>query len=207
MKRDQAAENLQVIRTLMERSALYRRALAPIMTLCGLAGMIGGLLGWKCDIQSTQLFVAFWYAVAGIALVGSFVLARRQAFKAGEPFWSPPTKRVAQAMSLPLLIGFIVGVVFALGINSKDAPARIVIVMVWSWLYSVALHSGGFSISQGFRIFGWIIGLLGCAMLVWLLISPRCEIDTHLLMGALFGCLHLAYGIYLYFTESRKTAP
>jgi len=33
-----AAENLQVIRTLMERSTLYRRALAPVMLVSGLIG-------------------------------------------------------------------------------------------------------------------------------------------------------------------------
>ncbi|MDB6016752.1 MAG: hypothetical protein JWR19_1241, partial [Pedosphaera sp.] len=33
MKSDWAAEHLQTIRTLMERSAIYRRALAPVMTV------------------------------------------------------------------------------------------------------------------------------------------------------------------------------
>ena len=37
---DWAAENLQVIRTLMERSSIYRRALAPLMVVAGLGGLI-----------------------------------------------------------------------------------------------------------------------------------------------------------------------
>jgi hypothetical protein len=53
METNNAAENLQVIRTLMERSALYRRALAPIMTWCGAWGIIAGLVGWKWDLNST----------------------------------------------------------------------------------------------------------------------------------------------------------
>ena len=40
-----AVDNLQTIRTLMERSALYRRALAPIMILAGTIGIAGGLTG------------------------------------------------------------------------------------------------------------------------------------------------------------------
>ena len=38
METNWAAEHLQVIRTLMERSALYRRALAPVMLVSGVLG-------------------------------------------------------------------------------------------------------------------------------------------------------------------------
>ena len=44
MEPHSAAADLQVIRTLMERSALYRRALAPIMMLAGVMGLAGGVL-------------------------------------------------------------------------------------------------------------------------------------------------------------------
>ena len=35
MNDDWAVDQLQAIRTLMERSALYRRALAPVLTVAG----------------------------------------------------------------------------------------------------------------------------------------------------------------------------
>src|SRR6266446_9747026 len=41
MESNWAAEHLQVIRTLMERSAVYRRALAPIMIFNGIVGVAG----------------------------------------------------------------------------------------------------------------------------------------------------------------------
>ncbi len=40
-----AEENLQTIRTLMERSAVYRRALAPIMLFAGLLGVTAAATG------------------------------------------------------------------------------------------------------------------------------------------------------------------
>ena len=98
-----AAEHLQVIRTLMERSALYRRALAPVMIFNGVLGLAGGALGWALQIGSVPGFVGCW---AGVALLGA------------------------------------------------DLPNR--------------------------------FGPLLC---------------FHGVMGAFFGALHLAYGIYLYFTE------
>ena len=45
MKPDWAEENLQTIRTLMERSAVYRRALAPIMLFAGAVGAAAAIIG------------------------------------------------------------------------------------------------------------------------------------------------------------------
>ena len=43
-----ASEQLQTIRTLMERSAIYRRALAPIMLVAGAAGVVAAGIGLLC---------------------------------------------------------------------------------------------------------------------------------------------------------------
>ena len=45
MQSDWAAENLQVIRTLMERSAIYRRALGPMTTFAGGLGTAAAIAG------------------------------------------------------------------------------------------------------------------------------------------------------------------
>jgi hypothetical protein len=59
-----AAENLQVIRTLMERSALYRRALAPVMTFAGGLGIIAAITGVALRADTSAVFVAYWMTVA-----------------------------------------------------------------------------------------------------------------------------------------------
>src|SRR5512138_543854 len=105
MESDWAAEHLQVIRTLMERSAVYRRALAPVMIYVGILGLGAGAAGWVLKIASVPGFVGFWGAVGVIALAGAFLLVRRQALRESEPFWSPPTRRVAQALVPPLFAG------------------------------------------------------------------------------------------------------
>ena len=46
-----------------------------------------------------------------VALAGSFLLVRRQALKESEPFWSPPTRRVTQALLPPLVAGLMIGAV------------------------------------------------------------------------------------------------
>src|SRR5712671_1406683 len=111
MESNWAAEHLQTIRTLMERSAVYRRALAPIMVWNGVVGLAGGGIGCKLGIESNRVFIMFWSGLALLAIVGSFLLVRRQALKDSEPFWSPPTRRIAQALLPPLVAGAIVAAI------------------------------------------------------------------------------------------------
>ena len=120
MESNWAVEHLQVIRTLMERSAIYRRALAPVMLYNGIVGAAAALLGWSLRVDSPRGFILYWAAVAVVAIAGSLGLVRRQALKESEPFWSPPTRRVTQAMLPAVVAGLLLsGVVLA---NLASAP-------------------------------------------------------------------------------------
>ena len=57
-----------------------------------------------------RAFGALWLGTAAFVVAGAFLIARRQAIKDHEPFWSPPTRRVAQALLPPLLAGMCFGV-------------------------------------------------------------------------------------------------
>src|SRR5205085_8123519 len=92
METNWAVEHLQVIRTLMERSAVYRRALAPVMVLTGAVRTVAALAGCLARIESPRAFFVYWLLVGLAALVGALLLVRRQALREGEPFWSPPTR-------------------------------------------------------------------------------------------------------------------
>ena len=109
MDTNRAAEHLQVIRTLMERSALYRRALAPISLLTGVLGLAAAAGAWMLAIETSRGFVGYWLAVSSVCITGAYLIARQQAFKDAEPFWSPPTKRVTSALAPPLCVGLVAG--------------------------------------------------------------------------------------------------
>jgi len=152
-----AVDNLQTIRTLMERSALYRRALAPIMILAGTIGIAGGLIGWRCHIESNRGFVWLWLGVAALALAGALFLVRRQALKDSEPFWSPPPRRVGQAMLPAFLVGLVLAVfMIVVGGSVEYREWQLFLVVLWSWLYGCAVHAAGFFIPRGVRWLGWI---------------------------------------------------
>ena len=207
METNQAAEHLQVIRTLMERSALYRRALAPIMIFCGLVGIIAGISGWFLELDLTYNFIVFWTGAAAVALSGSFLLARRQALKDSEQFWSPPTRRITQALIPPLFIGCFLNLGLAYTADARFDSHIFLSVICWAWFYGCALCSAGFFVPRGIKLLGWIFIIAGCALFTYE-INERLinDFSPNLMMGGLFGGLHLAYGIYLYFTEPRGNA-
>lgn len=215
MDHDSAAENLQVIRTLMERSALYRRALAPVMIYCGLVGISGGGISSMLAIKSARSFILFWCTVAITALVGSFWFVRRQALRDAEPFWSPPTRRVVGALLPPFCVGAVVSAAVAFfqptidfyAKEGVDGSAMRILTIIWLWSYGCAIHSAGFFMQRGFKLFGWLFVMVGCGLFVWLLFSsPFTDVAPNILMSMSFGALHLAYGVYLYFTEQKKSA-
>ncbi|HWF19570.1 MAG TPA: hypothetical protein VG754_09885 [Verrucomicrobiae bacterium] len=217
METNWAAEHLQTIRTLMERSALYRRALAPISTFVGVVGIAGAILGWGLDIAVASEFTVLWMLVGIIAVSGALVLVRKQALKQGEAFWSPPMRRIVQAMVPALLIGFILGLPILIAEDAKlragtpQSPTALILTFIWTCLYGLALNAAGFFMPRGIRLFSWlfIIGGIGLIFMKdfgpWDLESNPTK-SANVLMGLVFGASHLAYGIYLYFTERKNEA-
>jgi hypothetical protein len=212
MESNWAAEHLQTIRTLMERSAVYRRALAPITTFVGVVGIAAAIAGWALKIEKTEDFTIYWMAVSVVVIAGAFFLVRRQALKNSENFWSPPTRRVAQAMFPALLIGLVAGVVVVTLFapwepGSYDTVPSMFLIIIWTLLYGLSLLAAGFFMPRGVRLFGWGFLIAGFILQGWML-GNRAGYPAgylpHLLMGVIFGASHLAYGIYLYFTEPRK---
>lgn len=195
----------------MERSAVYRRALAPVMTVTGMIGMGAAFAGWKAGVSAPGTFILYWLGVAVVALLASLLLVRRQALQTGEPFWSPPTRRVSQAVVPELFAGVVVGAAAAIGGWQADdwqSPAyfsNVCVPLVWVILYGCAVHSAGFFMKRGIRRFGWNVMVCGC--IGFLLHEPDTPAGLadrgYLIMGIVFGLLHVAYGIYLFATEKR----
>ena len=197
-----AEENLQTIRTLMERSALYRRALAPILLFAGVIGIATAGFGLFFHLDRGWGFCGLWIGAAIIAIAGSFAIARRQALKDSEIFWSPPTRRVAQALAPPLSAGLFFGVLMT-GIPDNQEVA-IITSLLWILFYGCAVHAAGFFMPRGMKLFGWLFILCSGGLFAELLLRWRqFELNPHLLMGFFFGGLHLAYGAYLYLTEKK----
>lgn len=207
MQTDWASENLQIIRTIMERSAIYRRALAPLTVAIGVTGIVAAIVGHFINLDTPREFVGFWLAVSVVCLIEGFVLVRRQAMKDSEPLWSSPTRRVAQALAPPLFAGLVAGLPFLIWYTDNQLAVWL-LVPAWMVLYGCALHSAGFFMPRGIKLFGWIFIISAFALaMIAISNSQRPMIETaNWAMGVCFGGGHLVYGIYLYFTEKCRNS-
>lgn len=210
-----ASERLEVIRTLMERSAIYRRALAPVMLILGALGMVAGIAGYYLPLATSPRFALYWMSISGAALALAFLKVRKQALCEGEGFWSPPTRRVTQALAPALLAGALLGFAVAFAPQSAwlTAPQPNLepawgLPPLWMLLYGAAVHAAGFFMPRGFKLFGYAFLATGAFVLLFVLrvLGPVSLAWAHVLMGEVFGGAHLAYGIYLAITERREDA-
>jgi hypothetical protein len=204
MDQREAAEQLQTIRTLMERAALYRRALGPTLVGIGLLGLVAGAVGylWVRTTTGPEPFVFFWCAVAVLAVGWTAIQVRGQALRAGEPFWTPPTRRVLAAMTPPHAVALLLTLIFCV----ESLPIRpVVFAVLWMLLYGLGLHAAGHFTLRGFRTLGW--GFIVFGLVLTALISPLGLQDTarvHLAMGITFGLGHLAAGGWVLAAERKK---
>ncbi len=203
MDNNWAAENLQVIRTLMERSTLYRRALAPVMLVSGVIGTAAAVAPCFVPIDTSRKFALLWLAVSIVTLLAGLLLVRRQALRDAEPFWSVPTRRVTQALLPAFLVGLLAGIFNVVNENLWSAS---LLAQLWVIVYGCALHAAGFFMPRGIRLFGWLFVIGGCILIFATQSWPnlRTTEAAHYVMGGFFGALHLAYGIYLFFSEKRR---
>jgi hypothetical protein len=204
MEQHVAAEHLQVIRTLMERSAVYRRTLGPVVAYVGAVGSGAALAGGVLGIEGLRPFCGWWLAAALVAVAGAYGIARRQSLEDGERFWSPPALRVTQALLPPLAAGVLLSLAL---VAYAPGELRWLFVAGNALFYGCAVHAAGFFMPRGMKLFGWLIILLAGAVLVMrpLLLPGAGAAVDHALMGGFFGGAHLAYGAYLFVSERRKS--
>ena len=177
----------------MERSAIYRRALAPIMILAGIFGVTAAIIGILCHLDSMRAFGTLWLGTAVAVIVGVFLIARKQALKDREPFWSPPTRRVAEALSPSLMVGMCAGVVFV--VPKLGSEFTTLLTLLWLLFYGLALHAAGFFMPRGMKIFGWFFVIAASVLFTFIgLANIELPFSAHWIMGFFFGVLHLACG-------------
>jgi hypothetical protein len=203
-----ASDHLQTIRTLMERAALYRRALAPIMLIVGVLGSLVSLFAVASGkFNSNQSFAVLWLLTALVSLSAAYVLVRRQALKEQEAFWSPPTRRVSQALMPGFLAGALAGAMVAIA-GDQFLRAAWLLAIGWVMAYGCALHAAGFFMERGIKLFGITFVSTASVLLIAaaFLLPLQSTHAAHLIMGVYFGAAHLLYGGYLHFTEHRFRA-
>ncbi len=221
MQPNWAEENLQVIRTLMERAGLYRRALAPVMFSAGLLGVAAAFMGsqFASIDPGSKGFLYYWVLVCIVALGVTFWITRRQAIRQGEALWTAPMRRVFQSLLPHFAAGALFTFVYSVHLSPSDGLGggynKLILIQVvtfWLAFYGCALSAAGQFISVGVRRLG--LGFIISGALIYLNLSSNPKLwyasllaEPNFVMGLTFGGLHLLAAAYLYFTEKPEVKP
>ncbi|MFB3891755.1 MAG: hypothetical protein ACE15C_07000 [Phycisphaerae bacterium] len=218
MDSERAAEELKIIRQLMERPIRcstmsgYSGILAGCAALAGLAAdslicayyAVGrGGESWQEPITSPRVAMwtnaVVWGCVFLVALAGTLGLTRLREIRSGMPFWSPVKRKLLRTILPPFVAG--AGLTSAIMYRwyISDGPNEWgLIPPVWMLFYGVACWQvGEFSIRE-LRYMGAafiVAGLLTAAF--WQAHFPGLAPGEapYLTLGATFGGFHIVYGI------------
>jgi hypothetical protein len=202
----EAAEQLRVIRTMMERATIFR-------ALSGEAAMLGGAMslaaGWISEGKSGWAWGGIW--LGGLVVVILFALWQllRVAQSHSRPLWSHGLK-VALRGALPSLVaGGFVGLLY---LRSGVKGGESIAACFWIMHYGIALLAIREFAPKSMVWLGLaflITGLLSLAgsTVVQAMNPLLVRLGASGLMAATFGGFHLLYGAAIVTTTTRRDGP
>lgn len=199
--REEAAEQLRMIRTVMEKATVFR-------ALSGETALIGGAVAlaaaWRSEGRLNWSFAGWW--LGGLVLVLAFNVFQiiRMKASSNRPFWTPGL-RVALRGVLPSLIsGGFLGLLFVRG-NLVQAAA-----CLWILHYGLALLAIREFAPKSMVWLGWafvVFGVLSLAAVSDVIHVPPywlAKLNGSRLMAIAFGGFHLIYGALIVTTRQRE---
>lgn len=194
MNPQQAAQTLEVIRTLMERTCQYRLLTAAAGLAAGSMAGAGALLFFVLDAENPYHFGAIWGLVFAGSLLATSVGTVVRAWQQGERIWSRPARAVVLALAPSLFAAVALSVFFFARGQHLWLPG------IWMLCYGQgALATSAYAPTS----INWlgVVSLVAGALTLWL--GPTWAI---LMMGLIFGLGHIGLGVALLIDERRQAA-
>jgi hypothetical protein len=200
--REEAAEQLRVIRSMMERATIFR-------ALSGETALIGGAISlgvaWVSEKSNTPWEWA-WIWLGGLAVVLGFYVFQLHRMKAlhQRPFWSSGLRMALRGALPSLIVGGFLGMIFV-RTGNKEAAA-----CMWILHYGLALLAIREFAPKSMVWLGWafvIFGLLCLATVANIVQLERewfLRVNASRLMALAFGGFHLVYGGLIVTTGGRE---
>jgi hypothetical protein len=189
----QAARNLEVIRTLMERTCQYQLLTARAGLAAGSLAGAGALAFLVLDAANPWQFGLIWALVFAGSLMAATVSIILRGRQRGERVWSRQARAVLLALAPSVFAALALSVFFFARSEHLWLPG------IWMLCYGQgALATSAYAPSP-IRWLGLAVLLLGCLTL-WL--GPAWAV---LLMGLVFGLGHIGLGAALLVAERRET--
>jgi hypothetical protein len=194
MEPRQAAQTLEVIRTLMERTCQYQLLTARAGLAAGALTILGALTFLYLDAADPLSFGVVWGVVFAGALLATCLGTVLRGRDRGEAIWSRQARTVVLALTPSLVAGLVLTVFFfSCGMHLK-LPG------VWMLCYGQGALATSAYAPAPVRWMGiGFVGLGGVA----LFLGPSWAIA---IMTIAFGLGHIGLGVSLYLKEQRERA-
>jgi hypothetical protein len=201
--REEAAEQLRVIRSMMERATIFR-ALSGETALVGGAVSLG--VAWVSEKRQLWDWAGIW--LGGLLVVLGFYVFQLFRMKAvhHRPFWSSGLRMALRGALPSLIVGGFLGMIFV-RVGNKEAAAS-----MWILHYGLALLAIREFAPKSMVWLGWgfvLFGLLCLATVANIVQLERewiIRVNASRLMALAFGGFHLVYG-GLIVTTGRREEP
>lgn len=188
----QAAHNLELIRTLMERTVQYQLLTARAGLAAGCLACVGALTFTMVDKSDPAIFGGVWAVVFAGSLLATCIGTILRSRERGERLWSRQARAVLLALTPSLLAALVLtGFFFSRG-DHLALPG------VWMLCYGQgALATASYAPApiRGLGIGALVMG----AVTLWL--GPAWSV---FMMGLVFGIGHISMGAALLVAERRE---
>jgi hypothetical protein len=197
MNADKAAQELKVIRQLMERPVRYSTMSGLSGILAGLAAFAGLAADWAIssawqDKPHTAMKITFlvWAGVFVLAFAGAVICTRLRERRQNMPFWSGVKKRILLTILPPFVAGVGLTLVIVYRWHVGRGPNEWgLIPPIWMLFYGLALWQVGLLSPVEVRLMGAAFLACGLAAALWLQPHPYWS------LGVTFGGFHIVYGL------------
>jgi hypothetical protein len=190
----QAARNLEVIRTLMERTCQYQLLTARAGLVAGSLAATGALTFLYLDSENPWHFGAVWAVVFAGSLLASAVGTVLRSRERGERIWSRQARTVLLALTPSLFAAVALSVFFFARGEHLWLPG------VWMLCYGQGALATAAYAPAPIRWLGIAVLILG-SFTLWL--GPAWAVT---MMGLVFGLGHAGLGTALLIAERRESA-
>jgi hypothetical protein len=197
MNADKAAQELKVIRQLMERPVRYSTMSGLSGILAGLAALGGLAADWAIsgawqDTPRTAMKITFlvWGCVFVVAFAGAVICTRLRELRQNMPFWSAIKKKILLTILPPFVAGVGLTLVIVYRWQVGWGPNQWgLIPAIWMLFYGLALWQVGLLSPVEVRLMGVAFLASGLVAAMWLQPHPYWS------LGVTFGGFHIVYGL------------
>lgn len=194
MDAGQAARNLELIRTLMERTVQYQLLTARAGLVAGCLAGLGSLAFLLLDKNDPWQFGAVWGVVFAGSLLATCVGTALRSRERGEPVWSRQARAVLLALAPSLFAALALSTFFF----SRGGEVYLWLPGVWMLCYGQGALATATYAPAPIRYLG-AAALVGGAITLWL--GPAWSV---VMMGLVFGLGHIGLGAVLLAMERRE---